>query len=105
MGNNEMRYGSEIDLSEFLPAQDKDKSKYRLYGVTVHTGTASSGHYYCFLQPEKPELAGNSHGSLASTNASTLTPSRGSHSSFDRGWVKFDDESITRVSPHSAIQD
>ena len=28
--------------------------EYELMGVTVHTGTADGGHYYCFVRESKP---------------------------------------------------
>ncbi len=79
--NYEMRFPKRIDMSEFVP-DDKD-AIYTLYGVTVQTGTVSSGHYYCFLRPWQEE--GGEQGLL--------------------NWIKFDDEQITRVTDYAALQD
>lgn len=34
---------------------EETSTKYDLIGVTVHTGTAEGGHYYCFIQDRDPQ--------------------------------------------------
>nr|XP_027200113.1 ubiquitin carboxyl-terminal hydrolase 34-like [Dermatophagoides pteronyssinus] len=47
------------DDDEILMMTDEEESnnstKYDLIGVTVHTGTAEGGHYYCFIQDRDPQ--------------------------------------------------
>merc|ERR1711865_1234971 len=69
--NSMMRFPKRLDLSEFVPKDDGQQTGdtasggssehiYTLYGVTIHTGTIGSGHYYAFLRPfiEDEESAG-----------------------------------------------
>lgn len=81
-----MRFPKRMDLSEFLPADqsgNQPSTIYTLYGVTVHTGTVQSGHYYVFLRPfmEDDDSEGLLH------------------------WIRFDDETITKVSDFAAMED
>ena len=76
--NDKFEFPEEIDLSEFL-AKDADKSKssvYTLFGVLVHYGSASFGHYYAFLRP-----------------------------STDKQWYQFNDSRVTKVDKDKAIED
>ncbi len=75
--NDEMQFPRRIDLSEYVPG-DHDPAVYTLYGVTVQTGTVSSGHYYCFLRPWQED----------GTEAGQLS------------WIRFDDEQITKVTEY-----
>ncbi|CAD7953208.1 unnamed protein product [Amoebophrya sp. A25] len=79
--NNEMRFPKRIDLSEYIPGNEP--AIYTLFGVTVQTGTVSSGHYYCFLRPWMEE-----ENEVGITN-----------------WIRFDDEQITRVTDYAAMHD
>lgn len=48
---NRKRSKDESFSSTFLPNQSqKESTEYELIGVTVHTGTADGGHYYCFMR-------------------------------------------------------
>lgn len=53
-----------------------DAGKYDLFAVVVHNGDVNSGHYYAHIQPDP-----------------------------DRGWFKFDDETVTPCSEYAAIED
>eukprot|EP00392_Amoebophrya_sp_AT5.2_P013654 g13783.t1 len=79
--NEEMRFPRRIDLSDYVPGDTP--AVYSLYGVTVQTGTVSSGHYYCFLRPWIEEEAGKEAGLLH--------------------WVRFDDEQITKVTEYTPL--
>jgi ubiquitin carboxyl-terminal hydrolase 7 len=50
--NDRFEFPSEIDLERFLaPSVDRSKSHiYDLYGVLVHTGDVSFGHYHAYLR-------------------------------------------------------
>ena len=76
--NDKFEFPEEIDLSEFL-AKDADHSKssvYELFGVLVHSGSASFGHYYAFLRP-----------------------------STDKQWYEFNDSRVSKVDKDKAIED
>lgn len=44
--NHEVTFEQDIDMAEYLPRDYKDETKYKLFGVTIHTGSYGSGHYY-----------------------------------------------------------
>lgn len=54
--NDRFEFPIVIDLSEFVDkTNDNDKKDwiYELFGVLVHSGSASFGHYYAYLRPEE----------------------------------------------------
>ena len=53
--NNGISFKEEIDLSDYLYNNDNEKIKneYVLYCVIVHSGSAESGHYFCFVKDFK----------------------------------------------------
>ncbi|CAJ1368547.1 unnamed protein product [Effrenium voratum] len=53
-----------------------DGGRYDLFAVVVHNGDVNSGHYYAHIQPD-----------------------------LERGWFKFDDETVTPCSEYAAIED
>jgi ubiquitin carboxyl-terminal hydrolase 7 len=74
--NDRFEYQEVIDLAPFL-SPDADSTEwavYELYGVLVHTGVASGGHYYAFLR-------------------ATLTGP----------WDEFNDTIVSKASPGKAI--
>jgi ubiquitin carboxyl-terminal hydrolase 7 len=75
--NAKFEFPTEIDLAPFL-AQTADRSRshvYELYGVLVHAGDVSFGHYYAYLR-------------------TTTGPQ----------WYEFNDEWVKKVKPEKAIQ-
>ncbi|OHT01279.1 hypothetical protein TRFO_31956 [Tritrichomonas foetus] len=76
--NDRFEFPKEIDLDPYL-AKDGDRLKsniYDLYGVLVHSGTVSYGHYYAFLR--------------TSTNEQ---------------WYEFNDSTVSKVTDYKAIND
>jgi ubiquitin carboxyl-terminal hydrolase 7 len=75
--NSRFEFPTEIDLGRFLAA-DADKSKsqvYDLYGILVHSGGVSGGHYYAYLR-----------------------------TSVDSQWFEFNDSYVRKVDPERAIE-
>lgn len=51
--NDRFEFPINIDLAEFVEQSNKEKNwVYELFGVLVHSGSASFGHYYAYLRPE-----------------------------------------------------
>ena len=76
--NDKFEFPETIDLTPYL-AKSLDKKSptlYELFGVLVHQGDATFGHYYCFLRP-----------------------------STDPQWFEFNDSVVRRVSKAEAIDD
>ena len=84
--NDKHEFYSEIDLDRvdpetgkpryFSSSADKSaKNKYKLLAVLVHSGGIHGGHYYAFIRPD------------------------------GENWLKFDDETVTKVSEEQAIQE
>ncbi|OHS94333.1 Clan CA, family C19, ubiquitin hydrolase-like cysteine peptidase [Tritrichomonas foetus] len=74
---SKLEFPEEIDLSPYL-AKDADRTQstiYDLYGVLVHMGGVSAGHYYAYLR-----------------------------TSTDPQWYEFDDNVVTKVDSNAAIQ-
>jgi len=82
--NDLLEFPRELDLGEFV----EDGGVYTLAAVVVHTGTVSSGHYYAFVRPMEVHTSADGEETGA----------------FGR-WLKFDDESVTRCTEWSAIND
>jgi ubiquitin carboxyl-terminal hydrolase 7 len=76
--NDRFEFPETIDLADFLSreAVPPASTKFDLYGVLVHSGSAYSGHYYAFLR--------------TSTAAD---------------WYKFNDTLVTRASVQEAVND
>ena len=72
--NSRFEFPEEIDLSQFLAKSDNTPNVYELYGVLVHSGTVSHGHYYAFLR-------------------TSLGPQ----------WYQFNDSTVSKASKESAI--
>jgi ubiquitin carboxyl-terminal hydrolase 7 len=54
--DDEFVFDRELDLRPYLHASSEvQPTKYRLYGVLVHSGTAFGGHYYVYLRPQGGE--------------------------------------------------
>ncbi|KAK8885873.1 hypothetical protein M9Y10_041330 [Tritrichomonas musculus] len=54
--DSELSYTEEIDLAPFMYKKDPTQcTKYKLFGVIVHSGIASGGHYYIYCKPEMKE--------------------------------------------------
>lgn len=69
--------------------------RYELYGVVVHTGTATSGHYYSFIRVRRgdPRARGTIADALASAPAARA---RDGDDAASRGvWVSFNDSRVT----------
>jgi ubiquitin C-terminal hydrolase len=76
-------------LDEFIPEGDggragdgKDEAPrliYHLHSVLVHSGDVHGGHYYVFIRP-------------------------GKHIAPSTDWFRFDDDQITRVDEHTAVE-
>ncbi|TPX74778.1 hypothetical protein CcCBS67573_g03936 [Chytriomyces confervae] len=64
--NDRYEYAEEINLDDFLEQKPVTPQNYWLYGVLVHSGDLTGGHYTSFLRPQK-----------------------------DGKWFKFDDERVT----------
>lgn len=76
--NDKFEFPEIIDLTPYL-AKSLDKKSptlYELFGVLVHQGDATFGHYYCFLRP-----------------------------STDPQWFEFNDSTVRLVSKAEAIDD
>ena len=76
--NDRFEFPKEINLEPFL-AKEVDRSKsyiYDLYGVLVHSGGVSYGHYYAFLR-----------------------------TSTDPQWYEFNDSTVSKVDEKKAIED
>lgn len=43
-----------MNASTSTASSDLESNQYELIGVTVHTGTADGGHYYCFIREPDP---------------------------------------------------
>jgi ubiquitin carboxyl-terminal hydrolase 7 len=74
--NDRFEFGAELDLGPFL-AESADRTKsqiYDLYGVIVHSGEPSYGHYHAFIRP-------------------TAAPQ----------WYEFNDSCVEKVTPEKAI--
>jgi len=73
--NDRFAFPEHLDLRKhFKPAGGSPDPQYSLYGVLVHSGDVSGGHYYAFLRPTT-----------------------------GKQWIRFDDERIKRVRPRDAI--
>lgn len=75
--NDHFEFPEMIDLTEYLADESSQKNSvniYDLYGVIVHSGSASNGHYYAFLR----------------------TPT-------DPQWYKFDDSKVSKETVENAI--
>ncbi|KAJ3072248.1 hypothetical protein HDU99_002237, partial [Rhizoclosmatium hyalinum] len=75
--NDRYEYPDELNLDSFLETKPAVPQNYWLYGVLVHSGDLSGGHYTAFLRPKK---AG------------------------DR-WFKFDDDRVTPCLPKEVFED
>ena len=55
--NTRFEFHKTLNLNQFLSkdSSSKDPPVYQLFGVLVHDGTASSGHYYAYLRPTQTE--------------------------------------------------
>lgn len=77
--NDRFEFPEEINLSKFIAtnndATNNDDNIYDLYGVLVHSGTVSVGHYYAFLR-----------------------------TSTDPQWFEFNDSYVTKVDKSTAIE-
>lgn len=76
--NDKFEFPEEIDLDRFL-AKDGDRSKpnvFQLFGVLVHSGGVSAGHYYAFLRTSE-----------------------------DPQWYEFNDSTVSTVTKEKAIND
>ncbi|KAJ3029473.1 UNVERIFIED_CONTAM: hypothetical protein HDU68_012053 [Siphonaria sp. JEL0065] len=51
--NDRYEYPSELNLDAFLETQPATPQNYWLYGVLVHSGDLTGGHYCAFLRPNK----------------------------------------------------
>ena len=71
-----------LDLGPFSTTKD-DKSKYRLFGVVVHSGGLSSGHYVAYCRDERDQAS------------PTISPEKASDCA---DWYLFDDERVRKVS-------
>jgi hypothetical protein len=66
----------EFEDKFFSPTADKELAqKYKLYSVLVHSGAPQGGHYYAYIRPDGEQ------------------------------WLKFDDETVTKVTDREAIMD
>ncbi|ORY37639.1 cysteine proteinase [Rhizoclosmatium globosum] len=74
--NDRYEYPDELNLDAFLETKPAVPQNYWLYGVLVHSGDLSGGHYTAFLRPKK---AG------------------------DR-WFKFDDDRVTPCLPKESLK-
>lgn len=75
--NDHFEFPETIDLTEYLAddsPQKKSSNIYDLYGVLVHSGNYSGGHYYAFLR-----------------------------TSIDQQWYKFNDSSVSKESVMNAV--
>jgi ubiquitin C-terminal hydrolase len=73
--NDRFAFPEHLDLRKhFKPPGGSPDPQYSLYGVLVHSGDVSGGHYYAFLRPTT-----------------------------GKQWIRFDDERIKRVRPRDAI--
>jgi hypothetical protein len=51
--DTEFHFDQVLDMREFLDREHTEThTKYQLFGVLVHSGTAFGGHYYVYLRPE-----------------------------------------------------
>lgn len=74
--DSEMKYSEDLDLKPFMYEESpKQCTKYKLFGVIVHSGIASAGHYYIYCKPE-----------------------------LKNDWYEFNDASVRSVSSKSAIE-
>lgn len=72
-------FPDEIDLSPYLDddlPHKKENNTYKLHGVLVHQGLISNGHYYAMIRPDA-----------------------------DGGWLKFDDDKVTKVTPYQVFNE
>ncbi|KAJ3075107.1 hypothetical protein HDU98_009176 [Podochytrium sp. JEL0797] len=75
--NDRYEYPSEINLDAFLESPPVAPQNYWLYGVLVHSGDLTGGHYCSFLRPSKTE----------------------------NKWFKFDDDRVTPSLHKEAFED
>ncbi|KAI8618550.1 cysteine proteinase [Chytriomyces sp. MP71] len=74
--NDRYEYAEEINLDQFLEQKPVTPQNYWLYGVLVHSGDLTGGHYCAFLRPEKNEK-----------------------------WFKFDDDRVTPCLKREVFED
>eukprot|EP01065_Artemidia_motanka_P019475 TRINITY_DN23158_c0_g1_i1.p1 TRINITY_DN23158_c0_g1~~TRINITY_DN23158_c0_g1_i1.p1 ORF type:complete len:1311 (+),score=526.32 TRINITY_DN23158_c0_g1_i1:88-4020(+) len=80
--NERQEFPLELDVGPYLPSETPaDGSTYLLHAVLVHSGDASSGHYYAFVRPDI-----NPDGDAAQ-------------------WYRFDDERVVPVSERDATEE
>ncbi|KAJ3353139.1 hypothetical protein HDU83_007119 [Entophlyctis luteolus] len=74
--NDRYEYSETLNLDSFLEQKPITPQSYWLYGVLVHTGNITGGHYCAFLRPQR---SGN--------------------------WFKFDDDRVTPCLPNEVFED
>ena len=60
----------------------KHNNTYRLHAILCHNGTLNSGHYFCYLRVGSGESGDGFD---------------------DKRWIKFNDQSVSRVFKHQAL--
>ncbi|KAI9349064.1 putative ubiquitin-specific processing protease 21 [Obelidium mucronatum] len=74
--NDRYEYPAELNLDAFLESQPATPQNYWLYGVLVHSGDITGGHYCAFLRPAKNDK-----------------------------WFKFDDDRVTPCLHREVFED
>ncbi|KAJ3350910.1 hypothetical protein HDU83_009329 [Entophlyctis luteolus] len=74
--NDRYEYPATLNLDSFLEQKPITPQSYWLYGVLVHTGNITGGHYCAFLRPQK-----------------------------NGNWFKFDDDRVTPCLPSEVFDD
>jgi ubiquitin carboxyl-terminal hydrolase 10 len=87
-----------IDLMSPSLKRGKTPVRYRLYGVIYHHGLAASGgHYTLDVLHPGPILSSDSKDATPKPNSSSTNSSAPPTSSQGETWVRFDDESVRRL--------